>query len=56
MAVTLVSVGGQLFGVRRPVAALALGGLTPGRSVVFITGDCDRSQSTKALTGQRTPK
>ena len=43
------------FGLRRPVAAVlhnaarlnALGNLTDG---------CDRSQTTKALTGQRTPK
>jgi hypothetical protein len=44
----------QLFGVRRPGAALVFGDLSPPSSKSTQDG-CDRSQITKALTGQRTP-
>jgi hypothetical protein len=39
------------FGLRRPVAAVRY-----WLTARYITDGCDRSQTTKALTRQRTPK
>src|SRR5207302_3387531 len=45
------------FGHRRPVAAvLSYAAGQSVNSLLFHSHDCDRSQPTKALTGQRTPK
>ena len=46
----------MMFGVRRPVAALVLGGLSPNCTTLKSNDGRDRSRPSKAVTGHRTPK